>query len=431
MKLRVSNRRLRHGVIGLMCLASLAGTVPAMAHEHDQASPSISDPADDLRQISFPTSEKSPEAQRHFVHGMLWLHLFEYPYAADEFRKAEKLDPDFALAYWGEAMTHTHAIWNQDDPVAARAVLAKLGQTPQARAAKAPTPREKAFLDTGEQLFGPGTLKERDTRFLAATNALAQRYPDDDEAQLLHALALLGVSRGQRDIPNYLEAAAIARRVLARNPMHPGAAHYWIHGMDDPEHARGALEAARALAKIAPGAGHAQHMVSHIYMALGQWDEVIAANEQALRVGNAQMHAQGKPDIGCFHANVWLQYAYYQAGRNNDGQRLLAECMQLGAQKMAGMMQRPDRNAKGMVAFQGLWHASYVSMRATAAIESSKDRTYDAALSADISDIGREGGWDCFARGYAALRDGDVAAARGDLARVKAFATAGPRSGRQ
>ena len=66
---------------------------------------------------------------------------------------------------------------------------------------------------------------------------MAEDYPQDDEAKLFLALALLGVSQGERNVPNFLRAAAIAKNVYAHNPEHPGAAHYWIHGMDDPAHA--------------------------------------------------------------------------------------------------------------------------------------------------------------------------------------------------
>ena len=104
-------------------------------------------------------------------------------------------------------------------------------------------------------------------------------------------------SEGVRDVPTYLKAAAIAKAVFVRNPEHPGAAHYWIHGMDDPQHAAGALEAARALSKIAPDAGHAQHMCSHIFMALGMWDDVVRANIAAMRVVNHQKAQQeSRPD---------------------------------------------------------------------------------------------------------------------------------------
>ena len=389
------------------------------AGEHD-------DQNAELGHLVFPTSTRSPQAQAAFERGMLWLHLFEDEHAVVEFQKAQKLDPDFALAYWGEAMTHTRGLWDIDDAEGGRAALARLGATPQARAAKAPTAREKAFLDTGEQLFGPGTAHERDTRFLSAATALAKTYPHDDEAQLLHALALLNIGRGKRDVPKYLEAAEISKRVLAHNPRHPGAAHYWIHGMDDPAHAEGALPAARALAKIAPGAGHAQHMTSHIFMALGLWDDVIAANEEAMRVVDAQQ-TDGSPKPGCGHYNEWLQYAYYQAGRHRDAQRQFADCVREGGDMVAWALTKPrapDKTAAGLQEYAQSQHLSLVGMRATAVVESPADRLYDGGIRVDTGDLGRAAGWDAFARGYAALQAADLPAARDALASLKAAAQA-------
>lgn len=376
----------------------------------------------ELGHLVFPTSTSSPQAQAAFERGMLWLHLFEDEHAVVEFRQAEQLDPGFALAYWGEAMTHTRGLWDIDDADGGRAALAKLGATPQARAAKAPGAREKAFLDTGEQLFGPGSVHERDARFLSAAAALATTYPENDEAQLLHALALLNVGRGKRDLPKYLQAAGIARRVLAHNPRHPGAAHYWIHGMDDPAHAQGALEAARALAKIAPGAGHAQHMTSHIFMALGLWDDVIAANQEAMRVVNAQQHDQSPP-TGCGHYNEWLQYAYYQAGRHREAQRQLAECAREGGAMVAWALTKPrapDKTAAGLLDYLQSQHLSLMAMRATAVVESPADRLYDGGMRVDTGDLGRAAGWDAFARGYAAVQANDLAGARAALAALQA-----------
>ena len=101
-----------------------------------------------LGSISFPTSTRSTAAQAAFLRGALLLHLFEYPDAAKAFREARQLDPGFAMAYWGEAMTYNHGIWNQLDADAGRAALDRLGPTPAARAAMAPTPREKASAKT-------------------------------------------------------------------------------------------------------------------------------------------------------------------------------------------------------------------------------------------------------------------------------------------
>lgn len=376
----------------------------------------------ELGHLVFPTSTRSPQAQAAFERGMLWLHLFEDEHAVVEFHKAQQLDPGFALAYWGEAMTHTRGLWDIDDPDGGRAVLARLGPTPQARAAKAPTAREKAFLDTGEQLFGPGTVHERDARFLAAATTLAKAYPKDDEAQLLHALALLTVPRGKRDLPKYLEAADISRRVLGHNPRHPGAAHYWIHGMDDPAHAQGALPAARALAKIAPGAGHAQHMTSHIFMALGLWDDVITANQEAMRVVHAQ-NTDGSPQSGCGHYNEWLQYAYYQTGRHRDAQRQLADCAREGGEMVAWALTKPraaGSTADKLLGYLQSQHQSLVGMRATAVVESPSDRLYDGGMRVDTGDLGRAAGWDAFGRGYAAVQANDLARAHDARAELDA-----------
>ncbi|CAM5310163.1 hypothetical protein [Rhodanobacter lindaniclasticus] len=207
-----------------------------------------------LGSISFPTSTHSPAAQTAFLRGTLLLHLFEYPDAAKAFRQAQQLDPGFAMAYWGEAMTYNHGIWNQLDADAGRATLERLGPDSAARAAKAPTPREKAYLAAVEILYtGDGSKPERDARYDQAMERLARAYPRDNNAQLFHALALMGRSEGVRDVPAYLRAGAIAERIFRLNPRNPGAAHYWIHAMDDPAHAAGALEPAHALSANFPG----------------------------------------------------------------------------------------------------------------------------------------------------------------------------------
>ena len=410
----------RDHVTGLLFAAVVAMFSPPIpAHEADGPTASVT-----LGRLSFPTSSESKPAQVAFEQGMLWLHLFEYEHAADSFRDAQRLDPSFAMAYWGEAMTHTHALWNQDKPESARAALAKLGATPQARAAKAGTAREKAYLDAAEKLFGPGTLHERDTAFLQAMAALSTAYPLDDEAQLFHALALLGVTRGERNPANYLQAADIAKRVFAHNPLHPGAAHYWIHGMDDPEHATGALEPARALSKIAPGAAHAQHMTTHIFMALGMWQEVAALNESALQVIARERIAAQRPMVTCGHYAEWLQYGYYQLGRQQDGQKMLARCLDEGRAALDWYRTHPDQAGSGGASLadrKARFDESVVSMRAVALVESETDRAQNAAIALDVSDIGRAAGWDLFARGFTAARAGDTATASADLEALQAI----------
>ena len=364
----------------------------------------------------FPTSAKADATQTAFMRGLLLLHLFEYPAAAKAFEDAENLQPDFAMAYWGEAMTYNHGIWNQLDAGAGRTALARLGATPAARASKATTAREKAYLAAVEILYsGKGTKKERDARYCDAMQKLAASYPQDNDAQLFYALALMARNEGVRNETDYLQAAEIAQRSFRVNPQNPGAAHYWIHGMDDPAHATGALEAARALSKIAPDAGHAQHMTAHIFMALGMWDDVVTANINAMRVVNAQARAAGKPEVDCGHYDEWLEYAYFQLGRHTDALRTLAACVKtlpLGvawaqehAQQLRAEHGSPEQVAKHL-------HGSLVTMRGIAVIEA-RDWNGDATrLAVDVTGLGAQAAWNDFALGYAAARRGDIAQAR-------------------
>jgi len=379
---------------------------------------------DQLGQLAFPTSAKSPEAQSAFVEGMLLMHLFEYQYAQLAFQKAQALDPDFALAYWGEAMTATHPVWNQQNMAAGRAALAKLGATAQARADKAPTAREKAWLDTAEILYGEGSKRERDARFASAMEKISREYPDDDEAKLFRSLGLLGLAQGERDLPNFLAAAEIAKAVYRRNPEHPGAAHYWIHGMDDPEHASGALEAARSLSKIAPRAGHAQHMTAHIFMALGMWDDVVASNVTANRTADKQRLARGQLAYTCGHYVEWLEYGYFQQGHEDKALKLLADCERDGPEAVAWFRSHPS-GALGPTdtpdILQDRIASSLVLMRGIAIVDSESYRKKAAATPRELAQKGREGGWEVFARGFAQATTGDAAGAGKTLGQLRAL----------
>jgi tetratricopeptide (TPR) repeat protein len=279
----------------------------------------------DYGAVDFPTSG-SASAQSHFLRGLALLHDFEYAQAATSFREAQKLDPGSAIAYWGEAMTYNHPVWMEQDSAAARAVLARLGATPQARLEKAPTPRERAYLQAVEALYGAGDKKARDFAYRDAMQRVMQEYPDDEDAASFYALALLGTTHDGRHVPTYMRAAAIAEDVFRAHPRHPGAVHYLIHSYDDPVHAPLGLRAARAYSVIAPKAGHAQHMTSHIFVAMGMWTDVVKANELAMEVVNTNRHSHGQGPAACGHYNLWLEYGYLMQDRKRDARRLLDEC---------------------------------------------------------------------------------------------------------
>jgi len=275
-----------------------------------------------LGRITFPASG-SPEAHAHFQTGVLWLHSFGYEEALEEFQEAQRIDPGFVMAYWGAAMCHSQPVWQTENPAAARAALGRLGATAAARAARARTDRERAWLAAVERFFGPGDKRARNLAYAAAMKSLASRYPGDDEAQVFHALALLGtIPLGASDPATSLEAGRIAEAVLARNPQHPGAAHVVIHAYDDREHAARALPAARTYAKIAPDSSHALHMPSHIFLQLGMWDEAAASDEAAFRASDARVKRKGRPLAERdYHSLSWLAYEDLQLGKYEAARR--------------------------------------------------------------------------------------------------------------
>lgn len=263
--------------------------------------------------LDFPTSG-APGAQDAFERGVMLLHSFEYEDARNAFHEAQAIDPDFAMAVWGEAMTHNHPMWNRQNRDAALAVLAKL---PPA-AARNTTDVEERFINAVEILYGAGGKQDRDQAYREAMAAMQADFPDNLEVAAFHALSILG-SVYERDYRTYMQAAAVAEEVFAEQPQHPGAAHYLIHSYDDQVHAPLGLRAARVYSKIAPSASHAQHMVSHIYTSLGRWDEVVDANRRAVQVSEDSMLRAGRPKhLRSKHALHWLEYALLQQGRYDE-----------------------------------------------------------------------------------------------------------------
>jgi tetratricopeptide (TPR) repeat protein len=296
----------------------------------------------------------APAAQADFLEGLALLHDFEYPAAAAAFRRAEALDPGFGMAFWGEAMTFNHPVWMQQDLKAAREVLNKLAPTPAARHEKAKTDREKEYLDAAEILYGDGSKEERDFRYEDAMAKLHERYPDDIDATAFYGLAILGTSHAGRDIPTYMRAAGVLEEAWVNHREHPGLVHYLIHCYDDPTHAPLGLRAARIYAKIAPDAGHAQHMTSHIFLALGMWREVVQANVAAIEDVDRARKAARKELVRCGHYPSWLGYGYLQLGQLDKARSAVAACRATVESQAAmdhpGMSMDPDASLGGALA---------------------------------------------------------------------------------
>jgi hypothetical protein len=128
------------------------------------------------------------------------------------------------------------------------------------------------------------------------------------------------------------------RAVQRRHPTHPGALHYIIHAYDDPAHASQGLAAARAYSTVAPDASHAQHMTSHIFVALGMWDDVVAANEASIRTVAKTSNASVASAAGCGHVAIRLHYAYLQQGRLADACQLSSACQDRSTKSQGAAM---------------------------------------------------------------------------------------------
>ena len=363
-----------------------------------------------LGETTFPNSG-ALEAQPAFREGLLLLHSFEYDDAREAFQRARALDPGFAMAAWGEALTHQHPLWYELDLPAARAALSSLAPTLDGRLAKASTEREKDYLRAVDALFFSSEDEDaREDAYAAAMAKVHEAYPDDQDAAALYALALLTTAHDGRDFRIYMRAAAVVEDVFAINPRHPGAAHYLIHCYDDPIHAPLGLRAAELYAGIAPTASHALHMPAHIFLALGDWERVIASNEDSWAASEARVARKGLgPEHRDYHSLWWLNYGYLQQGRLADVRRTIAIAVEEAARPGAAMMLRD--------------HAS--TMRDEYLAET---RDWDgevAQLQIDLSGLPVQAAVHHFIRGWAAVERGDATAAQTELDAVREIARQG------
>lgn len=356
---------------------------------------------ENVGQLSFPTSG-SAEAQRHFLRGVAILHSFGWKQAIAEFQLAQKAQPDFAMAYWGETLCYNHPLNSQMDPKEPRGVLARLGGTRAARVAKAPTDREKGFLNAVEELWGDGDSRQRRIAYMNAMEKLYTQFPADDEVKTFYALSILSASSAVDDRTSRMnvKAGALAMEVMKRNPNHPGAVHYIIHAFDDPVHAPLALEAAKVYAKIVPAVSHAVHMPTHIFIQHGMWNEVASQNIRAFNVAK-ELWQPGDVPGDMSHSGDWGQYGFLQLG-DYAGARERIQAFE--------WMAETTKNPRAT--------ASLALVRARYIIETEEWKVQPVTESASNETI--------LANGFSAVKTGDLATAAKMEAMLAAKAGAAP-----
>ena len=297
-------------VLAGVCAAFVA---PAVAqHEHPAGDPGR------LGKVNFPVS-CDPSVRPEFSSAVAMLHSFWYEKASETFAAVAEKDPTCGMAYWGVAMTYYHPIWQAPGPADLKAGVASLEK---AKSAGAKTQRERDYIAALDTFYRDANTLDHPTRALAyekAMDELQARYPDDHEAAIFYALALLATAPPtDRTYVNQKKAGAILEPLFVEQPEHPGIAHYIIHAYDYPPLAQRALDAARRYAKIAPDSPHALHMPSHIFTRLGLWQESIHSN-LASAAAAQKNNAPGNE----LHAKDYLIYAYLQGGQDREAKKAL------------------------------------------------------------------------------------------------------------
>jgi hypothetical protein len=217
------------------------------------------------------------------------------------------------------AMTYYHQIWSAPGPTDLKAGGSALEK---AKAAGAKTQRERDYIAALATFYKDSDKLDHRTRSLSYEKAMDQlqaRYPEDHEAAIFHALALLAtLDPTDKTYANQKKAGEILEPLFVEQPEHPGIAHYIIHAYDYPPLAQRALDAARRYAKIAPDSPHALHMPSHIFTRLGLWQESIDSN--LISAASAQRNNAPGNEL---HAKDYLIYAYLQGGQDREAKKAL------------------------------------------------------------------------------------------------------------
>jgi len=386
------NFRLFH----LAFLFALAVYGPAQAHDADSQSAT-------LGKVSFPTS-CDPKVQPAFERAVAMLHSFWYSAGEKAFRDVLKDDPQCAIATWGIAsILMSNALAGQGaTPTGAEQAQAAIDE---GRRIGAKTERERDYIEavaTYYKDFATHSEKERQVSRAKAYEALAKRYPSDDEAQIFFALYLAGTqTQADQTYAAYLKAAAILEDEFKKYPDHPGVAHYLIHCYDAPPLAEKGLVAARLYATIAPAAPHALHMPSHIFTRVGSWQESAATNARSMEVAKA-----GNEPDEAYHAADYMVYADLQLSRDAEARRAIDEAMKVGGASSRfvapyAMAAMPAR----YVFERGAWQEAAKLQPLGSTYPFVEAITY-------------------FARSVGEARSGDLAAARKDAAQLESFHTA-------
>ena len=334
---------------------SVATSAPAFADTEPPLWPG-------LGSITYKITTANERAQAYFDQGLRLAYAFNHGEAQRAFRMAQKLDPDCAMCFWGEALVLGPNI-NLPMPEDAVAPAYAAAQKAKALAAKA-SPRERALIGALAARYGSDPKADRapfDAAYAAEMAKVATQFPDDDEIATLYAEAVMDLSPwdywkpgGREPNPQSVPIVPTLERVLARNPNHPGAIHFYIHAVEASDRPKRAEPYADRLRGAIPGAGHLVHMPSHIYYRVGRYLDALNDNKTAVKVDEKYLADSNAPmgvyRLGYYPHNVHFVMASAQMA--GDGQTVIA-----AAEKLRELI--PDEAARGIAMVQPVKAAPY------------------------------------------------------------------------
>ena len=353
-----------------------------------------------LGKVNFPSS-CSAAVQEQLQSAVAMLHSFYYTAAKRAFEEIGQQDNGCVIAAWGFASIL------MNNPLAGAGASPKDAEAAQAAIDRGRrmggTQRERDYLEAVAayyQDFGKRSERERQLARARAYEALAAKYPDDDEAQTFYAVYLAGTQlQSDQTYAAWLKAAGILEQQFRKYPQHPGVAHYLIHSYDAPPIAQKGMDAARRYAEIAPEAPHALHMPSHIFTRVGAWTDSVATN---LRSAEAALKSR-EPDQAA-HALDYAAYAYLQLARDSEARKLTGEV--LGYQGFNANIFTGSYAAAAMPARVALERADW---KAATRLEPRPDKfAFTVAMTH-------------YARALGAARSGDAASAQKEVERIAAL----------
>jgi hypothetical protein len=281
----------------------------------------------EIGSVHFATScAKTTETS--FNHAVALLHSFQYEDSRQAFDAIVRQDPTCAMAQWGVAMSYYHGLWRNGDTAAGRDAWHRAHDIAQANPKT--TARENAYIDAVGEIYRQDGKDDyaHDQAFEQKMGILAAAYPDDNEAAILHALALdVTAPKTDKTFSHQRQCGEILEPIFQKQPHHPGVAHYLVHCYDNPVLAEKGLTAARAYANIAPASAHANHMPSHIFTRVGSWEESINSNKKSAQLAfqAEETSKNGEARDQRLHALDYLEYAYLQSGQVKNAKAVLEE----------------------------------------------------------------------------------------------------------